>query len=194
MRGVCVDGPNSPPVQSAAEMVGRFQGEVISALPGWQARLTDHPEQLEELERDVQGVFHRGAGLLVAGLLAVVMKQPAFDTACEETRQGFAYPLATGRMRQIRLRLLGGLIIWVSSLYCAPRKSWFGRTQAKAPGAYIELAQFGFGKGCSPGLQSPMSLSKRQLAEARSANQRWPARRRCVRRCGSPRSNWSVTE
>ena len=111
MGDLCVDGPNSPPVKSAAEMVGRFQAELISALPGWQARLTAHPEQLEELERDVQAVFDRGAGLLVAGLLAVVMKQPSFDTVCEQTRQGFAYPLAKGRKRQVRLRLLGGLII-----------------------------------------------------------------------------------
>ena len=42
-------------------------------------------------------------------------------------------------------------------MYCAPRKSWFCRTKAEAPGAYVELAQFGFGKGCSPGLQSKVA-------------------------------------
>jgi hypothetical protein len=157
MGDLCVDGPNSPPVKSWKEMIGRFQGELYSAVPGRQARLTTHPEQLEELERDVQAVFDRGAGLLVAGLLAVAMKTPAFDGACEETRRNFAYPLATGRMRQIRVRLLSGLLVRASSLYCAPRKSWLGRTEAQAPGAYVELAQFGFGKGRSPGLQSKVA-------------------------------------
>jgi len=42
-------------------------------LPGWQSRLTDHREQLEELERDVQAVIQRGAGLLEAVLLPMVV-------------------------------------------------------------------------------------------------------------------------
>lgn len=171
MGDLCVDGPNSPPVKSWEEMISRFQGELYSAVPGWQARLATHPEQLEELERDVQAVFDRGAGLLVAGLLAVAMKTPAFDAACEQTRRNFAYPLATGRMRQIRVRLLSGLVIWVSSLYCAPRKSWFGRTEAQAPGAYVELAQFGFGKGCSPGLQSKVARQAALCPSLRFAQQ-----------------------
>jgi hypothetical protein len=49
---------------------------------------------------------------------------------------------------------LGGLLIWVSSLYCEPRKSLFRRREEDVPGLYVELAQFGFGKGVSPGLQS----------------------------------------
>src|SRR3954463_11335915 len=118
MGDVCVDGPNSPPVKSSEEMIGRFQSELISALPGWKARATANPDRLAELERDVQQVFDRGAGLLIAGLIAMVMATPEFDETCEQTRRGFDYPLAAGRKRQVRLRLLGGLVIWVSSLYC----------------------------------------------------------------------------
>lgn len=171
MGDVRVDGPDSPWVKSSAEMIGRFQAELITALPGWQARLASHPEQLEELEREVQAAFERGAGLLVAGLLAVVMKSADFDKACERTRRDFEYPLAAGRKRQIRVRLLSGLVIWVSSLYCAPRKSWLGRTEAEVPGAYVELAQFGFGKGCSPGLQSKVARQAALCPSLRFAQQ-----------------------
>ncbi|MEO5937046.1 MAG: hypothetical protein ABIP81_07515 [Terriglobales bacterium] len=171
MGDVRVDGRNSPPVTSPEEMVGRFQAELMSALPGWKERLTTNPGQLGELEREVQSEFERGAGLLVVGLLAVAMKSPAFDAACERTRRGFEYPLAAGRMRQIRVRLLSGLVMWVTSLYCAPRKSWFGRPDAKLPGAYVELAQFGFAKGCTPGLQSKVARQAALCPSLRFAQQ-----------------------
>ncbi len=160
--GECrVDGKNSPPVESPEEMVGRFQAELITALPGWKERLTTNPGQLTELEREVQVAFSRGADLLIVGLLAVVMKNEALDDACERTRRGFAYPLERGRSRQIRVRLLGGLLIWFTSLYCAPRSTRNRTTDEKVPGVYVELKQFGFGKGCTPGLQSKVT---RQVA------------------------------
>jgi hypothetical protein len=145
-----VDGKDSPPVSSPEEMAGRFQAELMTALPGWKQQLLDNPEQLPELERRVHATFCRGADLVMVGLLSLAMKDKAFDQACEETRQGFAYPLERGRMRQIRVRLLGGLLIWVTSLYCAARSS---AKKESRPGLYVELAQFGFGKGCSPELQ-----------------------------------------
>lgn len=153
MGAVNVFGPNSPSVQSAEEMAGRFSGELIAQLPGWKQKLLADPDQLESLEREVHAAFARGADLLIAGLLAVMMKLPEFETASEQTRTSYRYPLARGRNRQIRVRLLGGLLIWVTSLYCAPRRRLFRRTE-DVPGLYIELTQFGFAKGVTPGLQS----------------------------------------
>jgi len=152
-----VDGRNSPPVRSPEEMVGRFQAELMTALPDWKVRLRNSPDQLGALEQDVHAAFARGADLLIVGLVAAVTKQTTFDQACEGTRQGFAYPLERGRMRQIRVRLLGGLVMWVTSLYCAPRSSRRSASQEKVPGVYVELTQFGFGKGCTPALQSKVA-------------------------------------
>lgn len=155
--GEChVDGPKSPPVKSPEEMVGRFQAELMAFLPEWKRRLEDSPAELANLEREVHTAFARGADLLVVGLVALQMKDPAFDEACDRTRDGFAYPLERGRMRAIRVRLLGGLLIWVHSLYCAPRRSR-RPVDEKVPGVYVELTQFGFGKGCTPGLQSKVA-------------------------------------
>jgi len=125
----------------------------MTLMGGWKARLMGNPAELEEVEHDVHAAFARGADLVLAGLLAVVMKQAEFDAACETTRTEFAQPLTPGRKRTIGVRLLGGLLIWVSSIYCAPRRS-SGRSEEKVSGLYVELAQFGFGKGITPGLES----------------------------------------
>lgn len=170
MGGCRMDGPNSPLVKSPEEMVGRFQTELISALPGWKERLQGDPSQLTNLEREVQAAFSRGADMLIVGLLAMVMKHAAFDQACEHTRKGFSYPLERGRMRQIRVRLLGGLVMWVTSLYCAPR-SLHRTTDERVPGVYVELTQFGFGKGCTPGLQSKVSRQAALCPSLRFAQQ-----------------------
>ncbi len=149
-----VDGPDTPCVRSSEEMAGRFHAELMTALPGWKERLGANPDQMLELEQEIHAAFSRGADLLVVGLMAVVTNTAEFAEACERTRTDAAVPLGRGRKRQIRVRLLGGLVMWVTSLYCAPRKGWLGRRNEKTPGLYVELAQFGFGKGCTPGLQS----------------------------------------
>lgn len=150
MGDCSVDGPQGPTIKSVEEMAGRFYAEMLTLVPVWKQRLADAPDQLEALETEVQTAFARGADLLVAGLIAVVMKQAEFDAACEQTRTGFQLPLARGRKRTIRVRLLSGLVMWVASLYCAPLR----KSEDKVSGLYVELAQFGFGKGVTPGLQS----------------------------------------
>ena len=157
MGDLRVDAPNSPPVVSPEEMAGRFSAELIRAMPEWKRRLGEDPGRLTELEHEVRGVFGRGADLVVAGLIALVMKQAGFEEACEQTRQGYRFPLSRGRMRPLRIRLLGGLLVWVTSLYCEPRRGLFRKTEENVPGLHVELAQFGFGKGCSPALESRVS-------------------------------------
>jgi hypothetical protein len=153
--GVCkVDGRDGAAIESVEEMAGRFSSELMTLMPSWKERLTSRPDELEQLEHDVHGAFDRGADLVLAGLIAVVMKQKAFEASCEKTRRSFAQPLARGRQREVRVRLLGGLVMWIASLYCDPRKRLFGSSEGKVRGQYVELAEFGFGKGVSPGLQS----------------------------------------
>lgn len=152
--GACtVDGPNGPMIQSVEEMAGRFYGELLTLMPVWKQRLSADPSQLEPLEREVQAAFARGTDLLLAGLIAVVMKQPEFAAASARTRDGYLQPLARGRERTIRVRLLGGLVMWVASLYCEPLRR-ARQSEDEVSGLYVELAQFGFGKGVTPGLQS----------------------------------------
>lgn len=63
--------------------------------------------------------------------------------------------------RPLRLRLLGGLILFVSTLYCGPRRrTGKGRGQ-EGSGLYPELAVLGFSEGSSAAL---VSLVGRQCA------------------------------
>jgi hypothetical protein len=153
-----VDGPDRPFVRSAEEMAGKFSAELIGQMPLWKARLVAEPEGLPQLEQDVHAAFARGADLVVTGLLAMVMGREDFLAAAEQTRCEFATPLRPGRERKIQVRLLGGLLIWLTSLYCAPRRRASDLSEdeeaSSPPGLYVELAQFGFGKGCSPALES----------------------------------------
>lgn len=156
MGAVRVDGRDAPVVESVEEMLGRFTSHLLTLVPLWKSRLMHSPECLPELETDVHSEFARGADFAVAGLLALVMGDPAFLDKAEQSRQAFATPLRQGRSRQIAVRLLGGLVIWVTSLYCAARR-FANEENEDGAGAYIELMQFGFGKGVSPGLESTVA-------------------------------------
>jgi len=166
MGELTVDGVDGKSVQSVEELVGRFQGELFANIPKWKERLANDPMACSHLEREIQLFFHRGADLVMAGLLAVVMKMVAFDEAHEQTRTAYAVPLAKGRMRKLKLKLLGGLVVWVRSLYCEPKRDRVGRQSIEeAPGLHVELAQFGFVKGCSPGMEE---LVARRVASCHS--------------------------
>ena len=102
MGGCRMDGPDTPYVQSPEEMAGRFQSELMTALPGWKAGLRVDPDRLIEIEQQVHAAFARGADLLIVGLIAMVMKTPEFTEGGERIRQNATVPLGRGRERQIQ--------------------------------------------------------------------------------------------
>jgi hypothetical protein len=157
MGMVRMGGKDGELIQSVGQMVGKFTGELYPKLAMWENQLMQSPESLETVEHEVKAAFLHGAGMVTSGLIAVVLLSKDLEQKCEETRCGFDYPLARGRNRDIRIRLLGGFFMWVSSLYCEPKKGVFRRTRPDATGLYVELAQFGFGKGVTPAVQSSVS-------------------------------------
>lgn len=97
--------------------------------------------------------------MMVAGLIAATIASEPLQKSAAATRKQFSQPLQKGRARTIAVRLLGGLMIWATTLYCAPKKKRFARDDSPRVGLDITLAQFGFGKGVSPGLQSRVARS-----------------------------------
>ena len=113
--GECtVDSKDGAPIRSAIEMLRRFSGEVALLVPGWEERLRQNPQELETLEREIVQSYKRGAGLMIAGLVSVVMQTQEFAEASEQTRQEFGSPLATGRNQQLGIRLPGGVNMWAT--------------------------------------------------------------------------------
>ena len=153
-QGVSMAGPEGKQIQSVAEMIGRFTGELVGQTQDWQAELIASPGNLESIERQVHQVFARGGDMLVAGLLAVAISGGYVEQAAEETRRSFSRPLLKGRERTIAVRLLGGMILWMTTLYCPPKRRRFRHDAQPRVGLDVTLAQFGFGKGVSPGLES----------------------------------------
>ncbi len=156
-----MNGRNDAQIKSVEEMIGRFTSELLGELPTWKNQLTENPQQLESLEKTVHQCFARGSDMLVAGLISIVIADSQFDDASEKTRTRFSRPLHKGKERTIRIRLLGGLLVWATTLYCPPKKKRFRKDTSPRVGLNITLAQFGFGKGVSPALQSRVA---RQVA------------------------------
>lgn len=160
-KGATMDGPEGKQIESVEEMIGRFTGELLGQVGQWKAALVASPGDLETIERKVHQVFARGGDMMIAGLLAITISGGHVDQAAEQTRKRFSRSLAKGRERTIFVRLLGGMILWVTTRYCPPKKKLFGRNDQPRVGLDVTLAQFGFGKGVSPGLQSRVA---RQVA------------------------------
>ena len=121
--GVCrMDGSEQPAIKGVEEMVGRFSRELIPQLDRWTRRLVAEPESLEELEREIHASFSRGADMVCIGLIAALMAEPEFERQAERSRDEFDTPLEKGRQRTVRVRLLGGLLVWITSLDCPPKR------------------------------------------------------------------------
>lgn len=56
--------------------------------------------------------------------------------------------------RPLTVRLLGGLVLWISTLYCGPRARTGNGRGREGSGLYPELATLGFSEGSSPALAS----------------------------------------
>lgn len=109
------------------------------------------------LELAVQREFARGAGLVEAGLVSVVMQAPEFSAAAEKMRKEHSFPLSKGRDRKMSVQLLGGVIMWITWLYCEPvrRRSKDSREVEAVSGLQIEQVQFGLRKKSLPAGRVP---------------------------------------
>jgi len=156
---VRLESSEGPPVASPSQAIDHFAKQTRVCQTQWVQRLADDPDAFAEIEREIDEHYRQGAGHLVAALLGKVASQPAMAERVEEIRQEAAVALRAPQPRPLQVRLLCGLVLFISTLYCAPRRS----QQAASPGyerqagLYPELAALGFIKGCSPALQSTVA-------------------------------------
>jgi hypothetical protein len=54
----------------------------------------------------------------------------------------------------LQVRLLGGLVLFITTLYCGPRRRTGAGRGREGSGLYPELAVLGFSEGSSPALAS----------------------------------------
>jgi hypothetical protein len=151
-RGVAMS-ENMPVVESAAVAARDFFGALLAAIPNWQSRLRANPDEMSQIEQEVQALMSRGGDMVVCGLLSAALRDPSLQAKQDAFRRSFSYPLDRGRDRRVQLRLLGGLAVWMYGIYCQPRRVTEG-AKKQPPGVHLDGALFGIVDGVSPGLRS----------------------------------------
>lgn len=162
---------NMPVVESAAVAARDFFGALLAAIPNWQSRLRANPDELSQIEHEVQALMARGGDMVVCGLISAALRDPALLAKQDAFRRSFSYPLDRGRDRRAQLRLLGGLAVWMYGIYCQPRRVTEG-AKKQPPGVHLDGALFGIVDGVSPHQRAWVGGGKRSWAfpEAGSEN------------------------
>ncbi len=150
---VRTDSQNGAPVASPGDTIAAFQVETQDCIDNWARQLKDNPDRFAGIEQKIDQHYRQGAGQLVASLLAEVTNDPQMEEHVEKIRQNAATPLRAPEFRTITVRLLCGLVLWITTAYCAPRRGKAKDRTEQRVGLYPELAALGMGKGCSPALQ-----------------------------------------
>ena len=144
---------NGSLVASSSDTIKTFAAETQGCKEKWSQQLQDNPGCFADIEQQIDQHYRLGGGQLVASLLAEVSQDSQMDQHVQEVCQNAAMPLRAPELRPLKVRLLCGVLLWISTIYCAPRRRRDADPSEQQAGLYPELAAFGFGKGCSPGLQ-----------------------------------------
>ena len=150
---VRTDSKNSVPVTSPSDTIETFQAQTQSRVEQWRQQLQDDPDRFADIEQEIDQHYRQGGGRLVAHLLAKVTEDSQMEERVQQVRQDAVIRLRGPQPRTLQIRLLCGLVLWVTTAYCAPRRTKATDPSEQLAGLYPELAALGFGKGCSPALQ-----------------------------------------
>jgi hypothetical protein len=150
---VRTDSKSGVPVASPWNTIKSFQLATQACQGPWAQQLRDDPDCLADIEQQIDQHYRLGGGQLVASLLAEVTSAPQMEEHAERVRHKAARPLRAPEPRTITIRLLCGVMLWVTTAYCAPRRGRATEPTEQPVGLYPELAALGIGKGCSPALQ-----------------------------------------
>jgi hypothetical protein len=152
---VRLESSTGPQVVSPSQAIDDFAKQTRLRQSQWAQRLAEQPDAFGEIEEEMDQHYRWGAGYLAAALLGKVTAQPAMAEHRQRIQQEAAVPLRAPQSRPLQVRLLCGLVLFLSTSYCAPRGGRKGASasQEQQAGLYPELAALGFFKGCSPALQ-----------------------------------------
>lgn len=151
------DSKTGSPVSCPADTIRGFQAQTQTCKDQWLEQLRDDPDCFTDVEQQIDQHYRQGGGQLVASLLAEVTEDQQMAERVQQMRQDAAIPLRAPQPRTREIRLLCGLVLWISTAYCAPRRSREMDPTEQLAGLYPELAAFGFAKGCSPALQNKVA-------------------------------------
>jgi len=148
-----------PVIGSPAAIMDQFRTATEVCQAAWEQRLRQNPGTFRRVEREIKRHFDQGADQFTAAVLARVTQGPEMEEHVRQVRQEAAVGLRSPQRRSRRVRLLSGLVLLVTTLYCPPKSAGRKREQAteQAAGLFPELAALGIANGSSPALQATVA-------------------------------------
>ena len=143
---VRTDSKSGAPVASSTDTVKVFQVETQACKDQWAEQLQDNPDSFADIEQQIDQHYRQGAGQLVASLLVEVTNNPQMDEHIERIRRNSVIPLRVPEPRPLKIRLLCGLMLWITTSYCAPRRVRNTETSEQLAGLYLNWRPWGWAK------------------------------------------------
>jgi hypothetical protein len=135
-------------VSNATDEFSFFFSRTLPLVQACEERVRQSAGNFSDVEQELDKVFRKGAGMVAAALLNST-SQEACVIAQVKTIQGTSeFPLRSPVRQTIFIRLLCGLLLRVTTLYCAPKGKHSDDTECRT-GLYPELAAYGFAKKSS---------------------------------------------
>ena len=152
---VRLQSKTGPLILSGDDLLRSLREQTEALQSQWRDRLAHDPAGFAQLEVEIHDHFRRLADQMTASLLA--QATTTHDQA-EPGKKGVPTPPAAAdappNRGTLKLRLLGGLVVWIATTYCAPKAGTAKRRGQEGTGHYPELAALGIRKGATPALQS----------------------------------------
>ena len=153
IRNQSKTGPVVPPL---ADITATMSDQIDDMKQRLLDRLNRDPASFAQVEVEIHDRFRRLADQMTASLLAEAERPRAIGPSPRKRGARRRRPIATRhpQTRRLRLRLLGGLVVWIATIYCGPRARTAKGRGREGSGTYPELAALGIRKGSTPALQS----------------------------------------
>jgi len=135
-------------------VVTQIQQRLQARPKEWLRALRKDFGKLADVEKEIHQAFSQMADQVVAGLLAEATAGDDFAEAAKK-KVSAADPerkRRRGEARPLRLRLFGGLLLWVTTLYCSPKLRTGKKRGREGAGLYPEWGLLGIQEGKSPAL------------------------------------------
>jgi hypothetical protein len=148
-------GKDGPTIVSAIQAIDSFAVDIKDRQASWRRLVTEDPSDFREVQAEIRQQYQLAADLMTAAVLAEATGQVAMQEHVQQIRQNASLPLKAPERRPLKLRLAGGLVVWLITFYCAPRpRKQEENEQQQRVGLYPELAALGVRHGSCPALQS----------------------------------------
>lgn len=146
---------DGPAIGSPSQAFDNFAADIDDRQADWRLRVSQDPTTFAQVQQEIQKQFQQGADLMTAAVLADATNQPQMQEHVQQVRANAVLPLKAPERRSLKIRLAGGLVLWLATLYCAPRpRKEKDQNEHQRVGLYPELAALGVRNGSCPALQS----------------------------------------